>query len=88
MYNNSTLFRITELGLKALQITTSNISKDVTNKVSKLHRDISFTSAPTINIQGNIDNNTLNTLSKQEERMYNKFKNKFMMEILREKNNG
>lgn len=65
----------------------SNISKDVTNKVTKLHGDISFTSAPTFNIQGNIDNNTLNTLSKQEERMYNKFKNKFMWEMLREKNN-
>lgn len=57
----------------------------VTNKVTKFGGDVSFNSAPVFNIQGNVDNATLNTIKKQEQKLYEKFKKQFMLEILKEK---
>lgn len=60
----------------------------VTNKVTKFGGDISFNSAPVFNIQGNVDNATLNTIKKQEQKLYEKFKKQFMLEILKETKYG
>lgn len=57
----------------------------VTNKVTKFGGDVTFNSAPVYNIHGNVDNTTLNKVEKQEQKLYEKFKKQFMMEMLKEK---
>lgn len=65
----------------------SNSLKSVTNKVTKFGGDVSFNPTSTYNIYGNVDNTTLNNAKKQEQKLYEKYKKQFMLEILREKNN-
>ena len=65
----------------------SNSLESVTNKVTKFGGDVSFNPTSTYNIYGNVDNTTLNNAKKQEQKLYEKYKKQFMLEILREKNN-
>lgn len=65
----------------------SNSLESVTNKVTKFGGDVSFNPTSTYNIYGNVDNTTLNNAKKQEQKLYEKYKKQFMLEMLREKNN-
>lgn len=65
----------------------SNSLGSVTNKVTKFGGDVSFNPTSTYNIYGNVDNTTLNNAKKQEQKLYEKYKKQFMLEMLREKNN-
>lgn len=56
---------------------------NVTNQVTKNGGDITMNFAPVTNIQGNADKTTIN----QMDKLYEKFKERFMLEILRENNN-
>ena len=61
----------------------ANKAKGVTNNVAKYGGDVTMNFAPVTNIQGNADKTTLS----QMDKLYEKFKNRFMLEMLREKNN-
>lgn len=63
----------------------SNSLGSVTNKVTKFGGDVSFNPTSTYNIYGNVDNTTLNNAKKQEQKLYEKYKKQFMLEILKEK---
>lgn len=58
-------------------------ARGVTNKVTKYGGDVTMNFAPVTNIQGNADKTTIS----QMDKLYEKFKNRFMLEMLREKNN-
>ena len=65
---------------------TERLAKNIAN-IETPKREFNITVPITNNIQGNIDDATLQKLEKKEKQMYEKFKKQFMLEMLREKNN-
>lgn len=65
----------------------SGFANNIINNSSKKNGDMTFNSAPTYHIHGNVDDNTLKKIDKQEKERYEMFKKQFMLEMLREKNN-
>lgn len=62
-------------------------SSPITNNFENIKNAVNNNVEIHNHIQGNIDNATLQKLDRQEKERYEKFKNQFMLEILREKNN-
>lgn len=65
----------------------SNGLDTVTNKVTNNGGDVSIDYSPTYQIQGSVDDATLQKIDKQERKRYELFKKQFMLDMLRENNN-
>lgn len=65
----------------------SGFANSIINNSSKKSGDVTLSSAPTYHIHGNIDDNTLQKIDRQEKQRYERFKKQFMLEMLRENKN-